>query len=90
MGLILDLGEGATVTEVEVDLAEAGVGASLWLADEPTRDGATELGAGSDLEGTWTVTPEAPATGRYLILWFDTAATTGAGEVVGVREIAVR
>jgi putative peptidoglycan lipid II flippase len=36
------------------------------------------------------VTPEAPATGRYLILWFDTAATTGAGEVVGVREIAVR
>ena len=90
VGLILDLGEGATVTEVEVDLAEAGVGASLWLADEPTRDGATELGAGSDLEGTWTVTPEAPATGRYLILWFDTAATTGAGEVVGVREIAVR
>lgn len=90
VGLILDLGEGATVTEVEVDLDQAGVGASLWLAEEPSREGATELGSGSDLEGTWAVTPESPATGQYLILWFDTAATTEAGEVVGVREIVVR
>ena len=90
VGLVLDLGEGATVTEVSVELDEDGVGASLWLADEPTRQGATELGSGSDLEGTWTVTPESPATGRYLILWFDSAATTDAGEVVGVREIVLR
>ena len=90
VGLILDLGEGASVSEVEVDLLHPGVGASLWLSEEPTRDGATELGSGSDLEDTWTVSPDSAATGRYLILWFDTAATTDSGEIVGVREIIVR
>ena len=89
-GLILDLGEGAQVSEVEVELGEGTMGARLYLSDSASRDGATELGAGEALEGTWSVAPESPATGRYLILWFDTAARTDAGEIVSVREISVR
>lgn len=89
-GLVLDLGEGATVSEVEIQLGDGDMGATLYLADSPGLEGATELGADEQAEGTWTVTPEAPATGQYLILWFDRAATTDAGEIAGVREITVR
>src|SRR5699024_2237262 len=89
-GLILDLGEGASVSEVDVELGEGTMGTRLYVSDTASRDGATEIGAGEAVEGTWTVTPESPATGRYLILWFDTAARTDAGEIVSVREISVR
>lgn len=89
-GLILDLGEGATVGEVETQLTDGEMGVRLLLADQPSLDGATELGADDAVEGTWTVTPEKPVTGRYLIVWFDQAATTDEGEIAGVREITVR
>ncbi|MGC5585595.1 murein biosynthesis integral membrane protein MurJ [Ornithinimicrobium sp. W1665] len=88
-GLVLDLGEGAEVSEVVVELAEGDMGATLYLADEPTIDGATALGSDEAATGTWTVSPEEPATGRYLVLWFDRAWTSPAGEIVGVREITV-
>ncbi|WP_289018690.1 murein biosynthesis integral membrane protein MurJ [uncultured Ornithinimicrobium sp.] len=88
-GLVLDLGEDAEVSEVVVDLAEGDMGATLYLADEPTIDGATELGSDDEASGTWTVTPEDTATGRYLVLWFDRAWTSPDGEIVGVREITV-
>ncbi|SOC58280.1 hypothetical protein SAMN05421879_12717, partial [Ornithinimicrobium cerasi] len=89
-GLILDLGEGAQVSGVDVTLGEGDMGAQLLLAERPSLDGAVELGSGDPVSETWTVTPEAPQTGRYLILWFDRAYTSPAGEIVGVREITVR
>lgn len=89
-GLVIDLGEGAQVSGVDVALAEGEMGARLLLADRPSLEGATELGASDAVSDTWTVTPESPQTGRYLILWFDRAHTSPAGEVVGVREITVR
>ena len=88
-GLVLDLGDGAEVSEVVVELAEGDMGATLYLADEPTVDGAIELGSDDEASGTWTVSPEEAATGRYLVLWFDRAWTSPAGEIVGVREITV-
>ena len=50
-GLVLDLGEDAEVSEVVVDLAEGDMGATLYLADEPTIDGATELGSDDEASG---------------------------------------
>ena len=75
---------------LEVALAEGEMGGRVLLADRPSLDGATELGASDAVSDTWTVTPESPQTGRYLIVWFDRAYTSPAGEVVGVREITVR
>ena len=89
-GLILDLGEGASVSEVAVELGPGDVAATLYLSDAATIDGATELGSSDDAADTWTVTPDEAATGRYLILWFTRAATTDDGERVGVREISIR
>ena len=89
-GLVLDLGEGAQVSEVEVQLGDGDVGATAYLADEPTIDGATELGSDDPVGETWTVSPDEAATGRYLVIWFTRAATTSDGEVVSVREITVR
>ncbi|WP_149814913.1 murein biosynthesis integral membrane protein MurJ [Serinicoccus marinus] len=89
-GLVLDLGEDATVGEVEVVLGEGDMGATVYLADEPSLDGASELGSDDAAEGTWTVTPDEPATGRYLILWFTRAYTAPEGEIVRVAEITVR
>ncbi|AXH96767.1 lipid II flippase MurJ [Ornithinimicrobium avium] len=89
-GLVLDLGEGAQVSEVEVQLGEGDVGVTAYLADQPTIAGATELGSDDAASGTWTVTPDEPATGRYLVVWFTRAWTSPEGEVVSVREITVR
>ncbi|MFK5688206.1 murein biosynthesis integral membrane protein MurJ [Ornithinimicrobium sp. LYQ92] len=88
-GLVLDLGEGAEVGEVEVLLGEGEMGATLYLSDSPSLDGATELGSEDAASGTWTVSPEEAASGRYLILWFTTAWTSPEGEIVSVREISV-
>ncbi len=90
VGLVLDLGEGAQVSEVEVQLGDGDVGVTAYLADEPTIAGATELGSSEDASGTWTVTPDEPATGRFLVVWFTRAWTSPEGEVVSVREITVR
>lgn len=89
-GLVLDLGEGAEVSEVAIELGEGDVGLTAYLAEEPTLAGATELGSDDAASGTWTVTPDEPATGRYLIVWFTRAWTSPDGEVVSVREITVR
>lgn len=89
-GLILDLGDGAQVGEVEVQLGEGDMGVTAYLSDEATTDGATELGAEDAASGTWTVSPDEAATGRYLILWFDRAWSSPEGEIVSVREITVR
>jgi putative peptidoglycan lipid II flippase len=88
-GLVLDLGEGATVSEVAVELGEGDVGGAVYLSDEASLDGATELGSTESAEETWTVAPEEPASGRYLIVWFTRAWTSPEGEVVSVREITV-
>lgn len=89
-GLILDLGEDATVAEVEVGLTQGDVAATLYLAEQPSTEGATELGSTDEASETWAVTPDDAASGRYLILWFTRAATTDDGESVGVREITIR
>ena len=89
-GLVLDLGEGAEVSEVEVELGEGDVGVTAYLADTPSIADATELGSDDAASGTWTVTPDEPVTGRYLIVWFTRAWTSPEGEVVSVREITVR
>lgn len=89
-GLILDLGEGATVGEVTIELGEGDMGMSVYLSETATMDGAVELGSQGEASGTVTVTPGEPATGRYLIVWFSRAWTSPEGEIVSVREISVR
>ena len=89
-GLILDLGEGASVSEVDVLLGDGEVGLTAYLAEQPSLSGAQELATSDDASGTWTASPGQPVTGRYLILWFDRAYASPEGEVVSVREITVR
>ncbi|GAA1171759.1 hypothetical protein GCM10009584_10850 [Ornithinimicrobium humiphilum] len=89
-GLVLDLGDGAQVSSVEVQLGEGDMGVTAYLSDAATTDGATELGSSESASGTFTATPGEPATGRYLIVWFDRAWSSPEGEVVSVREITVR
>ena len=89
-GLVLDLGDDTEVSEVEVVLGEGDVGATLYVADSPALEGATELGGEDSAEGTWTVSPDEPATGRYVIVWFTRAFAGPEGEIVRVAEITVR
>ncbi|MGD8148741.1 lipid II flippase MurJ [Ornithinimicrobium sp. Y1694] len=89
-GLILDLGEGAEVSGVDVALGEGQMGAELYLSERPSLQGAQELASSGDLSGSWEVDLDDPATGRYLILWFTDANSTPAGEQVSVRDITVR
>ena len=73
-----------------MELGEGDVGVTAYLADTPSIADATELGSDDAASGTWTVTPDEPVTGRYLIVWFTRAWTSPEGEVVSVREITVR
>lgn len=87
-GLVLDLGDGATVDTVTIDLGDEEVGAQLFLADEPSLSGGEELDSSDSASGTWEV-DGGGASGRYLILWFTRPAETDDGYAVSVREITV-
>lgn len=90
VGLVLDMGESTPVTEVEVTFARGDNGAEVYVNDTPDLDGATEIGADDPVSGTWTVTADEPAEGRYVVVWFTRAWTGPDGERVHVTEIDVR
>lgn len=74
LGVILDLGESASVREITLELPSESSGTLHVTDDQGYADG-NELGdlaaAGSfSGDGSVTVTLEQPVTGRYVIVWF--------------------
>ena len=81
LGVILDLGEAASVREVSLVLPSESTG-TIHVTDDGAFVEGAELGdlaaAGSfDGEGTVTVTLEQAVTGRYVIVWFTEISTGG-------------
>ncbi|WP_109472724.1 murein biosynthesis integral membrane protein MurJ [Ornithinimicrobium cavernae] len=89
VGLALDMGETTTVSEVTVEFPEGDYGATVFVSDEPTNSG-TEIGTSDDASGTWTVSPDEPAEGRYVVIYFDRAWAGPGGEIVRVSEVTAR
>jgi serine/threonine protein kinase len=85
VGLLLDLGEPASVTEVDLALEGAQTGVSLYVTDQaPTSvDGLTstaEVTAGPDEH----VVLDEPATGRFVLVWLTSLPPTDDGRFRGV------
>jgi len=90
VGLVVDLGEPTEVSEVEIIFPQGDYGAEVFVSDQPSPEGATSIGADDSTPGTWTVTADEPATGRYVVVFFDRAWAGPEGEIVYVSEIMVR
>jgi hypothetical protein len=70
VGVLLDLGQAAKPASVELILPTAS-DVTVYLAEERSLDGATELGKSSGKAGTVTITPgSVDAAGQYVIVWF--------------------
>jgi hypothetical protein len=90
VGLVVDLGESTEVSEVEITFPQGDYGAEVFVSDQASPEGATSIGADDSTPGTWTVTADEPATGRYVVVFFDRAWAGPEGEIVFVSEITVR
>ena len=89
VGLRLDLGAPTAVHTVQVTVDGAGSTVQLRTAPGDTLDGAAVLAEAAGATGTVTLTPKAPVTTRYLVLWFTTAAPSSGGFRAGVAEVTV-
>ena len=89
MGLRLDLGAPTAVHTVQVSVDGAGSTVQLRTAPGDTLAGAAVLAEAAGATGTLTLTPKAPVTTRYLLLWFTTPAPSSGGFRAGVAEVTV-
>jgi len=89
VGLVVDMGETQSVSEVTVEFPEGEYGATIYVGDSPDTSG-TEIGASDTASDTWTVTAEEPVEGRYIVIFFDQAWAGPNGEIVRVAEVTAR
>jgi hypothetical protein len=79
-GLLLDLGRSDSITEVKILLGSASGGTiQLRAGDSPTLAGLPPVASVPDTGGTLTVKLTAPATARYLLIWFTSLPPDNSG-----------
>ena len=88
IGLLLDLGVDTQVTSVAVTMPGEGGSLELRTAPGPAVDGSVVVAAAA-ASGGQVLTPPAPVTTRYLVLWFTQLATVDGVDRVGVSEVQV-
>ncbi len=93
-GLVLDLGEPVSVSSVEVDLVGDGSSVELRMptADEPsmeTADDWTVVASAKDVGQTATLTPDAPVTTRYLLVYLTKLPPKDSYYQGGIAEVQV-
>jgi hypothetical protein len=90
VGVIVDLGQPAKVKQVKLELPDA-ADVTVYVNEDNTRDGATELGSSSGKKGTVTITADKPATGKFVIVWFTTVSKVSDGRYrATLAEMTVR
>ena len=78
VGVMVDLGQTAKVKEVELQLPDT-ADVTVYVNEDDTRDGATELGSANGKKGKVTITGDKPATGKYVMVWFTKVSQVGDG-----------
>ena len=92
VGLLLDLGESRSVSQVDLAFEGDQTGVSLFVSDEaPTAvDGLTPV-ADVTAGPTEVVQLDEPATGRFVLVWLTALPPTGDGQFRGVVvDVAVK
>lgn len=90
MGLAIDLGESSDVSEVDIAFPEGDYRLEVYVGDEVSRSGMTQLGVAEDASEEVTVTSDDPIEGQYVLIWFTEAWDGPNGEIVYVSEVTVR
>lgn len=90
VGLVGDLGDDQSVSEVELTFPKGDYGVEVYVNDSPTLDGAELVGKSDDAKDTVTLTADEPVKGRYVIVWFTRAWQGPKGEIAYLSEITVK
>lgn len=80
-GILLDMGRTVTVNSVRVELGSAaGADVQLRVGDTDVFDHMSQAASVSDVGGTVDLSLSAPATGRYVLIWFTRLPPNSQGE----------
>ena len=90
VALVIDTGEAQPISEVEIVFPRGDYGATVYVGDSSDDTDGTEIGSDDAASGTWTITPDEPAEGRYIVIFFDRAWAGPNGEIVEVSEVTAR
>ncbi|MEV0613440.1 protein kinase family protein [Nonomuraea sp. NPDC050404] len=90
VGLLLDMGKSMQISDVVATLSDApGASIELKVGDSAELDSLKTVATEKNAAGKTTLTPEKPATGRYVLIWF-TRVPTDAGTFHGtIYEVVV-
>lgn len=78
-GLLLDMGQPATVANVRLVLGSApGASVEVLIGNSPSLD-LPVMASASDADGNTLLTATHPATGRYVLIWFTRLPPDGPG-----------
>lgn len=92
-GLLLDLGQTATVASVQLKLGSVpGADVQVRVGDSATPASLTSVASAENAGGTVRLTAKSPAAGRYVLIWFFRLppATTPGQFQVDVYDVTVK
>ncbi|TMS00391.1 protein kinase family protein [Nonomuraea basaltis] len=90
VGLLLDMGKSVQVSDVAATLSDApGAAVELKVGDSPDLDSLKTVATEKNAAGKTTLTPDQPASGQYVLIWF-TRVPADAGKFHGtIYEVVV-
>ncbi|WP_433435980.1 protein kinase family protein [Nonomuraea sp. CA-141351] len=90
VGLLLDMGKSMQISDVVATLSDApGATVELKVGDSPDLGSLKTVATEKNVAGKTTLTPDQPATGQYVLIWF-TRVPMDAGEFHGtIYEVVV-
>ena len=89
--MLLDLGQAARVKQVALTLPDVS-DVTVFLADDNSIDGATEIGTTTGKKGAVTLAnKDAEASGKYVIVWFTEVSQVSDGRFrATLAEVSIR
>ncbi|MFI6739501.1 protein kinase family protein [Nonomuraea sp. NPDC050451] len=90
VGLLLDMGKSMQISDVVATLSDApGATVELKVGDSPDLSSLKTVATEKNAAGKTTLTPDQPATGQYVLIWFTRVPMDG-GEFHGtIYEVVV-
>ncbi|MBE1588885.1 protein kinase family protein [Nonomuraea angiospora] len=90
VGLLLDMGKSMQISDVVATLSDApGASVELKVGDSPDLSSLKTVATEKNAAGKTTLTPDQPATGQYVLIWFTRVPMDG-GEFHGtIYEVVV-
>jgi hypothetical protein len=91
VGVLLDLGQAARVKRVALTLPDVS-DVTVFLADDSSIEGATEIGSATDKKGAVTLdNKDVEASGKYVIVWFTKVSQVSDGRFrATLAEVSIR